>query len=171
MGGSMNTNDVINRFELFLSLAKKIEKGKDIRKAFEDAESKLSDIRENNFFEDSVPKFRLEFNDNLELFKLASLVCDDLIMSDKFSLMIDSLKKIRKKTSDRTERSKKIWADDNEHEIEVRREKRADLMKEATDLIRLYDIALEYGYKEGTDLLIAKLNVIAPDLVRDLSIK
>lgn len=168
----MNIDAVLLRLNILSSLCNKIKD--DVFKNgeyFNSAFDELKKIREHLAFDDSIFGMRLEFNDNLDLFKIACVSEFDEVAAVKFSMMIDILKSIRKKTSDRTERSKKIWTDDAEHEKGIRREKRADLMKKATDLIKLYDVALECKYKDGMDLVLAKLNVISPELVRDLSIR
>ena len=169
----MSIDDVLLRMNILSSLGNKIKDNNfnEIDEYFLEAYDELKEIRTRLSFDDSVSNLRLEFNDNLDLFKIACVCKLDSVAATRFSIMIDILKSIRKKTADRTERSKKIWADDNEHELSVRREKRADLIREATDLIKLYDVALECDYKDGMDLVLAKLNVISPDLVRDLSIK
>lgn len=169
----MNIDVVLLRMNVLSSLCNKIKDARffECDGYFDEAFVELKNIREHLAFDDSIFGMRLEFNDNLDLFKIACVSEFDEIAAVKFSTMIDILKRIRKKTADRTERSKKIWTDDTEHEKGIRREKRADLMKEATDLIKLYDVALECKYKDGMDLILAKLNVISPELVRDLSIR
>lgn len=114
---------------------------------------------------------KMEFDDNLGLFQLACLVQYKPVMTIEFAKMIKNLNDIRQKTNIKIERSKISWMDPEAHFRGVKAEEKADLRNEINDLLSLYNIAQSANYTEGIELITARLNEIAPNLVDDLTPK
>ena len=117
---------------------------------------------------EEVSDLRMEFDDDLGLFQLASLINYKPVMTIEFVKMIQILSDIRQRTSIRKERSKVYWSDPESHFKGVQQEWAEDLKNEVTDLMSLYNIAKTSNYTEGIELITSRLNAIAPNLTDSL---
>lgn len=118
-----------------------------------------------------VVELRVEFDDNLGLFKLGKLANFEPFMKLKFEQMIQNLSDIRERTSIRTERDKIVWDDPLVHFKMIEAEKMKDIEDERCDLIYLYNIANESCYDEGMNMIIDKLATVDPKLATELVAK
>lgn len=117
---------------------------------------------------EEVADLKMEFNDNLGLFQLASLVQYEPVMTIEFTKMLKNLSDIRQRTNIRTARNEKMWNDPESHFKTVELEEVADLKNEITDLMSLYNIAQSANYTQGIELITNRLNKIAPNLIDSL---
>lgn len=117
---------------------------------------------------EEVEDLKMEFEDNLELFQLASLVHFEPAMTIQFTKMIKNLSDIRQRTNRKTARSEIVWDDSKSHLRAIESEEIDDFKNEINDLISLYNIAQSENYTEGIALLSERLNEIAPNLANDL---
>lgn len=118
--------------------------------------------------QEQVVDLKMEFDDNLGLFQLASLVQYEPVMTIEFAKMLKNLSDIRQRTNIRKARSEKKWNDPESHFKAVQAEKQEDLKNEITDLMSLYNIAQSANYTQGIELITNRLNEIAPNLVDSL---
>ena len=107
-----------------------------------------------------------EYEDRLELFKLAHMCNYEPMMEVQFSKMIQSLSDIRERRSIREERSKKMWKDPETHFYKVIAEENIDLQYEISDLLKLYEVAKSAKYTAGMILVSDQLSDIAHKLIK-----
>ncbi len=157
--------ELLTQIDLELKNIRKLTSPKWARnqKSWNDPESHFREIEY-----EEVMDLKKEFDDNLDLFRLASFVNYKPVMTTKFVIMIKNLSDIRQRTNIRTARSEKMWNDPQAHLMAVKQEEAADLKNEITDLMNLYNIAISENHTEGVELITSRLNKIAPDLVDSL---
>ena len=117
---------------------------------------------------EEVADLKMEFDDNLGLFQLASQVQYEPVMTIEFTKILKNLSDIRQRTNIRTARNEKMWNDSESHFRAVEQEKQEDLKNEITDLMSLYNIAQSANYTQGIELITNRLNKIAPNLIDSL---
>ena len=110
-----------------------------------------------------------EFEDRMDLFKLASMCNYEPTMVFEFAKMIQNLADIRERRSIRFERNKIMWDDPEAHFRQVQVEENKDVQKEISDLFRLYKVAKSANYTAGVELISSKLGGITPDMIDSLS--
>ena len=110
-----------------------------------------------------------EFEDRMDLFKLASMCNYEPTMVFEFAKMIQNLADIRERRSIRFERNKIMWNDPEAHFRKVQVEENMDAQKEISDLFRLYKVAKSANYTAGMELISSKLGGITPDMIDSLS--
>lgn len=110
-----------------------------------------------------------EFEDRMDLFKLASMCNYEPTMVFEFAKMIQNLADIRERRSIRFERNKIMWDDPEAHFRQVQVEENKDVQKEISDLFRLYKVAKSANYTAGMELISRKLGGITPDMIDSLS--
>ncbi len=110
-----------------------------------------------------------EFEDRMDLFKLASMCNYEPTMVFEFAKMIQNLADIRERRSIRFERNKIMWDDPEAHFRQVQVEENKDVQKEISDLFRLYKVAKSANYTAGMELISSKLGGITPDMIDSLS--
>lgn len=110
-----------------------------------------------------------EFEDRMDLFKLASMCNYEPTMVFEFAKMIQNLADIRERRSIRFERNKIMWDDPEAHFRQVQVEENEDVQKEISDLFRLYKVAKSANYTAGMELISSKLDGITPDMIDSLS--
>ena len=110
-----------------------------------------------------------EFEDRMDLFKLASMCNYEPTMAFEFAKMIQNLVDIRERRSIRFERNKIMWDDLEAHFRQVQVEETMDAQKEISDLFRLYKVAKSANYTAGMELISSKLGGITPDMIDSLS--
>ena len=110
-----------------------------------------------------------EFEDRMDLFKLASMCNYEPTMVFEFAKMIQNLADIRERRSIRFERNKIMWDDPEAHFRQVQVEENMDAQKEISDLFRLYKVAKSANYTAGVELISSKLGGITPDMIDSLS--
>lgn len=110
-----------------------------------------------------------EFEDRMDLFKLASMCNYEPTMVFEFAKMIQNLADIRERRSIRFERNKIMWDDPEAHFRQVQVEENEDVQKEISDLFRLYKVAKSANYTAGMELISSKLGGITPDMIDSLS--
>lgn len=110
-----------------------------------------------------------EFEDRMDLFKLASMCNYEPTMVFEFAKMIQNLADIRERRSIRFERNKIMWDDPEAHFRQVQVEENKDVQKEISDLFRLYKVAKSANYTTGMELISRKLGGITPDMIDSLS--
>ena len=110
-----------------------------------------------------------EFEDRMDLFKLASMCNYEPTMAFEFAKMIQNLADIRERRSIRFERNKIMWDDPEAHFRQVQVEENMDAQKEISDLFRLYKVAKSANYTAGMELISSKLGEITPDMIDSLS--
>lgn len=158
-------NQIFNKIDEEL---RKIRKEKSItfersQKMWNDPESHFRAVQL-----EEVTDLKMEFDDNLGLFQLANLVQYEPVMTITFTKMLKNLSDIRLRTNIRTARSEKMWNNPESHFKAAEAEKQADLEKEITDLMSLYNIAQSANYTKGIELITNRLNKIAPNLADSL---
>lgn len=161
-------NTVIQIFDKIDAELKKIREEKSV--TFERSKMKWDDpkLHFKAVELEEVADLKMEFDDNLGLFQLASLVQCEPVMTKKFTKMIENLSDIRQRTNIRTARSEIKWNDSESHFKAVEQEETADLKNEITDLMSLYNIAQSANYTQGIQLITNGLNKIALNLVDEL---
>ena len=169
----------LDNFGFLTSLKSLRDNGEDTKliEIFEMLDTKLRDLRTinsiykermKNSWNDPDMHFRTvlleevrelndEWNDNYTLFKLASFLQHDKIMYIMFARMIDNLDNIRIRVADRTERSKLAWDDPKIHEKEVNFEVALERKKELDDLMKMYNIAKDFEFKQGMEYVVEQL--------------
>ena len=169
----------LDNFGFLTSLKSLKDNGEDTKliEIFEMLDTKLRDLRTinsihkermKNSWNDPDMHFRTvlleevrelndEWNDNYTLFKLASFLQHDKIMYIMFARMIDNLDNIRIRIADRTERSKLAWDDPKIHEKEVNFEVALERKKELDDLMKMYNIAKDFEFKQGMEYVVEQL--------------
>ena len=110
-----------------------------------------------------------EFEDRMDLFKLASMCNYEPTMVFEFAKMIQNLADIRERRSIRFERNKIMWDDPEAHFRQVQVEENKDVQKEISDLFRLYKVAKSANYTAGMELISSKLGGITPNMIDSLS--
>lgn len=110
-----------------------------------------------------------EFEDRMDLFKLASMCNYEPTMVFEFAKMIQNLADIRERRSIRFERNKIMWDDPEAHFRQVQVEENKDVQKEISDLFRLYKVAKSANFTAGMELISSKLGGITPDMIDSLS--
>ena len=110
-----------------------------------------------------------EFEDRMDLFKLASMCNYEPIMAFEFAKMIQNLADIRERRSIRFERNKIMWNDPEAHFRKAQVEENMDAQKEISDLFRLYKVAKSANYTAGMELISSKLGGITPNMIDSLS--
>ena len=110
-----------------------------------------------------------EFEDRMDLFKLASMCNYEPTMVFEFAKMIQNLADIRERRSIRFEKNKIMWDDPEAHFRQVQVEENMDAQKEISDLFRLYKVAKSANYTAGMELISSKLGGITPDMIDSLS--
>ena len=169
----------LDNFGFLTSLKSLKDNGEDTKliEIFEMLDTKLRDLRTinsihkermKNSWNDPDMHFRTvlleevrelndEWNDNYTLFKLASFLQHDKIMYIMFARMIDNLDNIRIRVADRTERSKLAWDDPKIHQKEVNFEVALERKKELDDLMKMYNIAKDFEFKQGMEYVVEQL--------------
>ena len=169
----------LDNFGFLTSLKSLKDNGEDTKliEIFEMLDTKLRDLRTinsiykermKNSWNDPDMHFRTvlleevrelndEWNDNYTLFKLASFLQHDKIMYIMFARMIDNLDNIRIRIADRTERSKLAWDDPKIHQKEVNFEVALERKKELDDLMKMYNIAKDFEFKQGMEYVVEQL--------------
>ena len=169
----------LDNFDFLTSLKSLKDNGEDTKliEIFEMLDTKLRDLRTinsihkermKNSWNDPDMHFRTvlleevrelndEWNDNYTLFKLASFLQHDKIMYIMFARMIDNLDNIRIRVADRTERSKLAWDDPKIHQKEVNFEVALERKKELDDLMKMYNIAKDFEFKQGMEYVVEQL--------------
>lgn len=158
-------NQIFNKIDEELRKIRKeksvtIERG---QKMWNDPESHFRAVQAEEVFD-----LRMEYDDNLALFQLASLVQYEPVMTIEFTKMLKNLSDIRQRTNIRTARNEKMWNDSESHFRAVESEKQEDLKNEITDLVSLYNIAQSANYTQGIELITNRLNKMAPNLIDSL---
>ena len=167
-----NAGDEATIGEVFEKLEQELKK---IRK-----ESSITFERSKNMWKDPEAHFagvraeetrdlQNEFEDRMDLFKLASMCNYEPTMAFEFAKMIQNLADIRERRSIRFERSKNMWKDPEAHFRQVQVEENKDAQKEISDLFRLYKVAKSANYTAGMELISSKLGGITPDMIDSLS--
>ena len=110
-----------------------------------------------------------EFEDRMDLFKLASMCNYEPTMVFEFAKMIQNLADIRERRSIRFEKNKIMWDDPEAHFRQVQVEENKDVQKEISDLFRLYKVAKSANYTAGMELISSKLGGITPNMIDSLS--
>lgn len=167
-----NAGDEATIGEVFEKLEQELKK---IRK-----ESSITFERSKNMWNDPEAHFAAvraeetrdlqnEFEDRMDLFKLASMCNYEPIMAFEFAKMIQNLADIRERRSIRFERNKIMWNDPEAHFRRVQVEENEDVKKEISDLFRLYKVAKSANYTAGMEVISSKLGEITPDMIDSLS--
>lgn len=110
-----------------------------------------------------------EFEDRMDLFKLASMCKYEPAMAFEFAKMIQNLADIRERRSIRFERNKIMWDDPDAHFRQVQVEENMEAQKEISYLFRLYEVAKSANYTAGVELISSKLGGITPDMLDTIS--
>ena len=167
-----NTGDEVaigEIFEKFEQELKKIRKESSItfernKMKWNDPEAHFAGVRA-----EETRDLQNEFEDRIDLFKLASMCNYEPAMAFEFAKMIQNLADIRERNSIRFERNKIMWDDPEAHFRQVQVEKSMDAQKEISDLFRLYQVAKSANYSAGIELISSKLGGITPDMIDSLS--
>lgn len=110
-----------------------------------------------------------EFEDRMDLFKLASMCKYEPAMAFEFVKMIQNLADIRERRSIRFERNKIMWDDPEAHFRQVQVEENMEAQKEISDLFKLYEVAKSANYTAGVELISSNLCGITPDMLDTIS--
>lgn len=115
------------------------------------------DMHYKSVFLEEAREFSLEWEDNYTLFKLASFLQHEEIMLFLFKSMVQNLDNIRYRLADKTERSKVSWINPEFHEKEVNFEVALERKKELDDLMKMYNIAKDFEFKQGMEYVVEQL--------------
>lgn len=118
---------------------------------------------------EEIRDLQMEFEDRLDLFKLASLYKYEPAMTFEFAKMLQNLNDIRERSSIRIERNKIMWNDPESHFRQVQLEEGMDSRNEILDLLKLYEVAKAANFSEGIELISSKLGGVSPDFMDTLS--
>ena len=156
-------------FEKLEQELKKIRKESSItfersQKMWNDPETHFAGVRA-----EETSDLQNEFEDRMDLFKLASMCNYEPTMVFEFAKMIQNLADIRERRSIRFERNKIMWDDPEAHFRQVQVEENKDVQKEISDLFRLYKVAKSANYTAGMELISSKLGGITPNMIDSLS--
>ena len=165
-GDEATIGDVFEKLEQEL---KKIRKESSItfersKNMWNNPEAHFADVRA-----EETRDLQNEFEDRMDLFKLASMCNYEPTMVFEFAKMIQNLADIRERRSIRFERNKIMWDDPEAHFRQVQVEENKDVQKEISDLFRLYKVAKSANYTAGVELISSKLGGITPDMIDSLS--
>ena len=156
-------------FEKLEQELKKIRKESSItfersQKMWNDPEAHFAGVRA-----EETRDLQNEFEDRMDLFKLASMCNYEPALTFEFAKMVQNLADIRERRSIRFEKTKNMRNDLEAHFRQVQVEENMDAQKEISDLFRLYKVAKSANYTAGMELISSKLGGITPNMIDSLS--